>query len=90
MTGSSHRRCDSEFAAKQMNFMTQIAQPFGCSEKIALGSAAKIEPLMNQSNLHLGGPAGALFFKSSSSIFTARCSLLGKRFSRAFSRCSHN
>jgi hypothetical protein len=41
------------FATKQMNVMTQIAKPLGCSVKIPLGSTLEIEAFMRQRDFHV-------------------------------------
>jgi hypothetical protein len=53
------------FATKQVDLVPEIAQAFGCLEQIPLGSAMKIQPFMNQRDLH-----DAAFFRA----FTTRLS----------------
>jgi hypothetical protein len=54
-------RCSAKFLAKQMNVMAAIAQACRGSIKYPLGSTAKIEPLMRQSDLHFNQPNSALY-----------------------------
>jgi hypothetical protein len=57
MGGNARRRGYAQFAAKQMNIVTEIAQPFRCLEEIPLGAAIEIEPFMNQSDFHQSMPS---------------------------------
>ena len=48
----SLRRGNAELTAKQMNFMSQIPQPFRCLIEIPFGSTLEVQALMYQGYFH--------------------------------------
>jgi hypothetical protein len=53
VSNGSGRRFNSEFAAKEMDHMTQISQSLGSAVKVPLGPSCQVKPFMSEGYLHV-------------------------------------